>query len=178
MKIIEILNKIQKDLKSPKNQKNEFGKYNYRSCEDILESVKPLLGDTVLIMSDDVVQIGDRYYIKSTVSLKNSEDVVSTYAFARENEEQRGMNAAQITGATSSYARKYALNALFAIDDTKDADSYDNTSDKKDDMEDFKTKVNNITDKESLKSFYQNNAGKGKEYADIIVARSKELKND
>lgn len=124
---MEILNKIQKELKAPKGQKNTFGNYNYRSCEDILEAVKPLLGNATLRISDEIVMIGDRFYVKATATLSEGKEEVSTSAFARESLEKKGMDSAQITGATSSYARKYALNGLFCIDDTKDADTQDNT---------------------------------------------------
>lgn len=114
------LSEIQKELKAPKGQRNNFGNYNYRSCEDILEALKPLLADDdVFYLKDDIVLIGDRFYIKATVYFNG----IETTAFARESLDKKGMDAAQITGATSSYARKYALNALFAIDDTKDADT-------------------------------------------------------
>ena len=117
---------IQKELKAPKNQRNNFGKYNYRSCEDILEAVKPLAhkNGCVVLLHDTVKIIGDRIYVCATATLhKNDEEGVSVDAWAREPEIQKGMNEAQITGSASSYARKYALNGLFAIDDTKDADS-------------------------------------------------------
>lgn len=119
---------IQSELKAPKNQYNNFGKYNYRNCEDILEAVKPLCvkHGTVLKLSDNLVQIGERYYITATATLANIEkpdDVISTTAFAREEAEKKGMDGSQVTGASSSYARKYALNALFCIDDTKDSDT-------------------------------------------------------
>ena len=122
------LNKIQKELKAPKGQYNSFGNYNYRNAEDILEAVKPLLDDAVLTVNDDVVLIGDRYYVKATATLKDGDETASVSAFARESFEKKGMDSAQVTGATSSYARKYALNGLFCIDDTKDADHDDNTS--------------------------------------------------
>lgn len=125
MDINEVLIKIQSDLKAPKGQYNDFGKYNYRSCEDILEAVKPLLKElnVSLILSDEIVNIGDRYYVKTTASLVNSESkAIAVTAFAREEGSKKGMDSMQLTGATSSYARKYALNGLFAIDDTKDSD--------------------------------------------------------
>lgn len=124
---MDILNKIQKELKAPKNQRNNFGNYNYRSCEDILEAVKPLLGTATLILSDDIVLIGDRFYVKATVTLKDADKSVSASAFARESLDKKGMDTAQITGAASSYARKYALNGLFCIDDTKDADTQEHS---------------------------------------------------
>ena len=121
---------IQQELKAPKGQYNNFGKYKYRSCEDILEAVKPLLADQActLVISDEIMLIGDRFYVKATATITNSEGVkeVAT-AYAREQDNKAGMDASQLTGATSSYARKYALNGLFCIDDTKDADTMDNT---------------------------------------------------
>lgn len=127
MKISEKLLNIQQELKAPKGQKNTFGNYKYRSCEDILESVKPLLKDNkcILTISDTLENIGDRYYIKATAKLTDIEsgETFENVAYAREEENKKGMDASQVTGATSSYARKYALNGLFAIDDTKDADT-------------------------------------------------------
>jgi len=118
--------KIQAELKAPKNQTNAFGKYKYRSAEDIIEAVKPILNKygTALVVSDEVVQVGDRIYIKATATLlDNTDNHISVNGWAREEEVKKGMDAAQISGAASSYARKYALNGLFAIDDTKDADA-------------------------------------------------------
>jgi hypothetical protein len=118
--------KIQQSLKVPKAQRNTFGKYQYRSCEDILESLKAPLkeNDCYVVLSDEMVLIGDRYYIKSMASLKKDGKVLdSVTAYARESLAKKGMDDSQITGTASSYARKYALNGLFAIDDTKDADS-------------------------------------------------------
>ena len=127
MNITEKLNLIQTELKAPKNQRNNFGGYNYRSCEDILEAIKPLLEKTktALIIADEPNLIGDRFYIKATATLKDceSEAEIKATAYAREPSEKKGMDFAQITGATSSYARKYALNGLFCIDDTKDSDA-------------------------------------------------------
>jgi len=116
------LRNIQSNLNAPKGQKNTFGKYNYRSCEDILAAVKPLLteNNAQLIINDGIVLIGDRYYVKSTAVFSAGDSEVAVSAFARESESKKGMDSAQITGAASSYARKYALNGLFAIDDTKD----------------------------------------------------------
>lgn len=116
---------IQQKLKAPKGQYNKFGKYRYRSCEDILESVKPILTECgcSLVITDDVVEVGSRVYIKATATLTNGEgEKVETSAMAREDEKLAGMASSQVTGACSSYARKYALNGLFCIDDTKDAD--------------------------------------------------------
>ncbi len=124
MDINEVLIKIQSDLKAPKGQYNDFGKYNYRSCEDILEAVKPLLKElnVSLTLSDEIVNVGDRYYIKAIATLANNESNITVTAYAREEESKKGMDSMQLTGATSSYARKYALNGLFAIDDNKDSD--------------------------------------------------------
>lgn len=115
------------ELKAPKGQYNGFGKYYYRNCEDILEAVKPLCQkySAVLMISDEIVVIGDRYYVKATASLTNLDDdgdFIGASAYAREAESKSGMDASQITGSASSYARKYALNGLFCIDDVKDAD--------------------------------------------------------
>lgn len=125
--MIKLLN-IQRDLKAPKSQYNSFGKYNYRNCEDILEAVKPLCAreKACLTLSDEVVQVGDRYYVRATAGLYDCETgelIRSVQAYAREEAEKKGMDGSQVTGAASSYARKYALNGLFDIDDTKDADS-------------------------------------------------------
>lgn len=130
---MEALKRIQAELKAPKGQYNQFGKYKYRSCEDILEAVKPLLAkyDAQLTISDELVQVGERYYIKATATIKDDatpphEEHVTAYA--REAETKKGMDESQITGTASSYARKYALNGLFLIDDTKDADTDEYTS--------------------------------------------------
>lgn len=126
----EQLVKIQQTLKVSKNNTNEFGHYKYRSCEDILEAVKPILGELSLVLSDEIVNLGSRYYVKATANLSDGKTNMRVEAFARESEDKKGMDDAQITGATSSYARKYALNGLFAIDDTRDADTMDNTKPK------------------------------------------------
>ena len=123
--ITEKLIEVQSKLKAPKNQLNDFARFKYRSCEDILEAVKPLLKEQglSLIINDDIVLIGDRYYVKATVLLSDGVTSISNTAFAREDISKKGMDASQVTGATSSYARKYALNGLFLIDDNKDTDS-------------------------------------------------------
>lgn len=120
---MSLLNEIQQHLKAPKGQYNAFGKYKYRNAEDILEAVKPHLGKGTLIISDEMVQIGERFYVKATATLSDGKETWAASAFARESLDKKGMDEAQITGAASSYARKYALNGLFCIDDTKDADS-------------------------------------------------------
>lgn len=119
---------VQGRLKAPKGQYNSFGKYKYRSCEDILEAVKPLLVEHGLLLTiqDEVVLVGDRIYIKATATIRQGEDSLQSVAFAREELEKKGMDASQVTGAASSYARKYALNGLFCIDDNKDSDSTNN----------------------------------------------------
>lgn len=116
---------IQSELKAPKGQYNSFGKYKYRSCEDILEAVKPICKKhgVTLTLSDEMVQIGERYYIKTTATVTDGTEEKTVTAFAREPEVKKGMDDSQITGTASSYARKYALNGLFCIDDTKDADT-------------------------------------------------------
>ena len=127
MNIYEKLMKVQNELKAPKNQRNNFGGYNYRSCEDILEAVKPILKENglTLTIKDDIVNIGTRYYIVAIAELIDIEsgDKITTQAQARESETKKGMDDSQITGTASSYARKYCLNGLFLIDDTKDADT-------------------------------------------------------
>ena len=125
MTIYEKISDIQMRLKAPKSQYNSFGKYNYRNCEDILEAVKPLLNEHKLYIniSDTVEHVGDRYYIKATVTVSDGESTITSQAYAREEESKKGMDGSQVTGASSSYARKYALNGMFAIDDTKDSDT-------------------------------------------------------
>ena len=123
--------KIQQELKAPKNQVNTFGKYKYRSCEDILEAVKPLLAknECALTISDEIINVGNHNYVKATAVLSDEKGIFACVsASAREALEQKGMSDSQLTGATSSYARKYALNGLFAIDDTKDADTDEHAS--------------------------------------------------
>lgn len=125
MSIYQKIIAVQQKLKAPKNQYNSFGKYKYRSCEDILEAVKPILAKQGLFMfiSDEVVATGNRFYVKATVTITDGENTISNSAFAREEESKKGMDSSQVTGACSSYARKYALNGMFCIDDTKDSDA-------------------------------------------------------
>ena len=130
--IHEKLSQIQSKLNAPKGQYNSFGKYNYRNCEDILQALKPILAEHKchVSLSDEIVIVGNRFYIKSTATITDSENnSFSTTAFAREAESKKGMDESQVTGSTSSYARKYALNGLFAIDDNKDADTLNNHAD-------------------------------------------------
>jgi hypothetical protein len=121
---------IQTQLKAPKNQRNNFGNYNYRSAEDILEAVKPLLAEhnCLLYLSDEIITVNNRNYVKATATFMDGNFTLSVSASAREEESKKGMDGSQVTGASSSYARKYALNGLFLIDDTKDSD-YTNTHD-------------------------------------------------
>lgn len=125
MNFNQIVQKVQEELKAPKNQFNAFGKYKYRSLEDILEAVKPLLAryGMCITITDEIVQLGDRYYVKATARLSDDKDSMTCKGYAREPLVQKGMNESQITGSASSYARKYAINGLLAIDDAKDVDS-------------------------------------------------------
>lgn len=134
VKVLEKLLNVQSKLKAPKSQRNDFGKYNYRNCEDILESVKPLLAETkaTIILTDKLLLVGERYYIEATarfIDVETGEEVSNT-AYAREEEAKKGMDGSQITGSASSYARKYALNGLLDIDDTKDSDTTNDESNK------------------------------------------------
>ena len=127
MSVYTKLLNVQSELKAPKSQYNSFGKYKYRSCEDILEALKPILNKNkaTVIISDDILFVEGRHYIKATVKFIDTEngEMVENSALAREDEVKKGMDSSQITGSVSSYARKYALNGMFAIDDTKDSDS-------------------------------------------------------
>ena len=153
---------IQSELKAPKGQFNAYGKYKYRSCEDILEAVKPILkkNNCALLLSDSLIYVGERYYIKATATLVNAEGKsVSTEAYAREEETKKGMDASQITGASSSYARKYALNGLLCIDDNKDSDT---------------TNTGDNTPAAPVKTSKEDNAEVEKAIAEINAAKSKE----
>ncbi len=131
---VERVLNAQNELKAPKNQYNSFGKYKYRSCEDILEAAKPvcLKHGIMLNLSDEVINVGERYYVKATATLYDtqSDAAISSTAYAREALDKKGMDDSQITGTASSYARKYALNGLFNIDDTKDADTDENANER------------------------------------------------
>lgn len=153
---------IQSELKAPKGQFNAYGKYKYRSCEDILEAVKPILkkNNCTLLLSDSLIYVGERYYIKATATLVNAEGKsVSTEAYAREEETKKGMDASQITGASSSYARKYALNGLLCIDDNKDSDT---------------TNTGDNAPAAPAKASKEDNAEVEKAIAEINAAKSKE----
>ena len=165
---------VQFELKAPKGQRNNFGNYNYRSCEDILEAVKPLLDkyNVALTIRDEIVLIGDRFYVKATATLIDADtgETVEASAFAREGADKKGMDVSQLTGATSSYARKYALNGLFGIDDNEDGDAT-NTHAKE------AIKVNMTTSglsEAQLKRLYAigNKAGIKKEIVDSTVKKS------
>jgi hypothetical protein len=124
--VYQKLAEIQEALKVPKGQRNKFGNYNYRKAEDVLQAAKPLLDGGIILLNDELVLIGERYYVKATASFTFNGETISTDGFARESLTKKGMDDSQVTGATSSYSRKYALNGLLAIDNTDDADSMDN----------------------------------------------------
>jgi len=128
--MLQKLVKIQKELKAPKNQYNSFGKYHYRSCEDILEAIKPLLSENGLFMmiGDEIIEVAGNAYVKATVTITDGVKDFTVTALAREAQEKKGMDPSQMTGTASSYARKYALNGMFLIDDTKDADTDEHKS--------------------------------------------------
>lgn len=173
MKIHTELNRIQKELKAPKSQRNSFGNYNYRNAEDILEAYKKVAGETTLVISDEIVQVGERYYVRATVQLSFGDEAISTQAFAREAESKKGMDDSQVTVATSSYARKYAMNALFAIDDTKDADSQDNSKEEEKITDAIRKEVEDCASEASLKKVWEKHKGLGKEFAALVTAQKK-----
>lgn len=152
--IVTILSEIQKDLKAPKTQYNSFGKYKYRSAEDIFEAAKPLVNEKGLILkvSDQVKHLGDRYYVEATASLSDGDNEISASGLARESLAKKGMDESQITGAASSYARKYALQGLFALDDTQDADVTQGQEEPKKDkaLEAYTKLVSDLAQKEGL----------------------------
>jgi hypothetical protein len=160
-----ILAEFQQQIKVKKGQYNSFGKYYYRSAEDILEAVKAVVNPLgwAIMLEDEIIEVGGRIYVKSTAILTNGEQTYSTSAMAREDETIKGMHASQITGSTSSYSRKYALNALFALEDTKDSDATNNhgkeaTNIPEDKYKDWKDALITITNKEGLRLFYNNNS--------------------
>ena len=153
------LAEIQAKVKAPKGQFNSFGKYNYRSAEDILEAVKQVvnpMGYSITI-SDTIIYVGDRYYIKATAWLSNGEETYTTDGYAREEESKKGMDGSQVTGAASSYARKYALSGLFGLDDTKDSDAT-NTHGKEEakSLQMWKQEIDKCKSVEDLNSYYAN----------------------
>lgn len=185
------LTRIQQTLKANKSKYNAFGKFRYRSLEDILEAVKPLLGDNKLYLNDDIVTVADRVYVKATATLVTSDgETLSVCAYARESEHKTGMDDAQVTGAASSYARKYALNAMFLIDDTAEPDTYEG------EPQDAKTKTKAKTvalsdevvraiadearackDNKSLTEVYRYHAGKG-EWNEKLTEIFRRIKTD
>lgn len=178
---------VQSQLKAPKNQRNNFGGYNYRNCEDILEAVKPLLKAEGLYLNitDDIVVLGDRYYVKATATLSDGERSLPSQAFAREEASKKGMDGSQVTGTASSYARKYALNGLLAIDDSKDADALNNGQDAANgkDFDKGKAKAiaeaRNAADIPSLNAVYKRHEkalGKDTDFLTECTTRKKQLK--
>lgn len=168
---------IQQSLKAPKGQKNDFGHYNYRSCEDILLAVKPILKEQkcVLMLDSDIVMIGSRYYIKATATLTNeSGEKVVNNAFAREEEAKKGMDSSQVTGAALSYARKYALAGMFAIDNEKDSDA---TNDGDDGLSLALQEVKETKDKAALVSVYNRWSGfqSNQKFINAIKKRREEI---
>jgi len=162
--LVKRIAEIQSTLKAPKSQYNKFGKYKYRKAEDVLMALKPLLGNLIQTISDEIVLIGDRFYIKATVTVTDGKHSISVDAFAREAEaeDKKGMDAAQVTGATSSYARKYALNGMWGIDDSVDSDSMPPETEKvkkpislsKEDKERLVAKINSAKTEAELKTLY------------------------
>lgn len=179
----ELVN-IQSKLKAPKGQYNSFGKYKYRSCEDILEAVKPLLKENncVLTIADDIILVGDRFYVKAIVTLKNSSgETVTTTAFAREEESKKGMDGSQVTGASSSYARKYALNGMFCIDDTKDSDTTNTGhSDENPLKEVAMADIESAKDMNALMAVWSNyqSLQKDKDFVSAMTNKKNKLKNN
>ena len=153
------LAEIQAKVKAPKGQFNSFGKYNYRSAEDILEAVKQVvnpMGYSITI-SDTIINVGDRYYIKATATLSNGKETYTTDGYAREEESKKGMDGSQVTGASSSYARKYALNGLFALDDTKDSDATNiHGKEEAKSLQMWKQEIDKCLSVEDLNSYYAN----------------------
>lgn len=178
---------VQSQLKAPKSQWNDFGSYYYRNCEDILEAVKPLLKaeGLLLTITDDIVMIGDRFYVKATATLTDGEQSLPCQAFAREEASKKGMDGSQVTGTASSYARKYALNGLLAIDDTKDADTLNNGKNTGTTKDDDKGKEKAIKEAKKAPDLaalsaiykkYEKRFGKDTQFLAECTARKKQLK--
>ena len=161
------INKIQTELVAPKDLNNKFGNYKYRSCEGILKALKPLLQEyeLILIIQDSIEQVGDRFYIKAKATIKDGDKEISAVAYAREALTKKGMDESQVTGAASSYARKYALNGLLCIDDTKDADSKDNSKEGNPKEKSVVKKISNVIDEDSKEILNTMN----KESSSIII---------
>lgn len=169
---------IQSKLKSPKDNRNNFGNYNYRSAEDILENVKPFLTENkcTLTITDDIIEVCGRVYVKATARLKNSTgEVEETTALAREEEAKKGMDAAQITGSASSYARKYALNGLFCIDDTKDPDATNTHGKETTELDDILAEIRSAKNESELKAAWNKHKDKDKHYNNKIKAVVNEM---
>lgn len=186
--LVKKLSEIQKKLNAPKGQFNSFGKYHYRSCEDILMAVKPLLDGLAITINDEIVEVAGRIYVMATASITDGENTIRTSAYAREAETKKGMDDAQVTGSTSSYARKYALNGLLLIDDNKDADHADNSAPAQKSapviltesaITDCLTSINEADSMEALKKAYTNavrgaeHVGDDKAKARFIAAKDK-----
>ena len=180
---LQPLTAIQAELKAPKNQLNKFGGYNYRSCEDILEAVKPLLKkhNCTMTITDSVECHGDRVYVCATVRFKDpSGNETEVRSYAREAASKKGMDDSQITGSASSYARKYALNGLYLIDDTKDADTRDNRQTENVGLpENVKQAISELQSIDALNAFYKANigqySGSKQEFISACAARKEEL---
>lgn len=189
------LSAIQTKIKAPKNLYNSFGKYNYRNAESILEAVKPYLEslNLFLVINDSIVMVGERYYVRATATLADCEtgESIEVSAYARETEEKKGMDGSQVTGATSSYARKYALNGLFLLDDTKDADTdeYAKTTGKGAPKEaseqELKDELNDLWEraggKDGFEDWYKKNTEKGFStavYANMKATLMKKINDD
>lgn len=182
---MKILNEIQQKLNCPKTLFNKFGNYYYRSAETILEAVKPLLGEATLTITDRIINKGNRFYVKATATFKEGDEIVEVSAYAREAENKKGMDESQITGSASSYARKYALNGLFLIDDTKDADTRDNSKNeegnvsqetnepkKEIDVNGIKFEMSLCKDAEELKVYWNNLSLEEKTNPEIIKIKN------
>lgn len=178
---------VQSQLKVPKNQYNDYGGFKYRSCEDILEAVKPLLQKEGLYITiaDDIVVIGERFYVKATATLSDGENSISNQAFAREDAAKKGMDGSQVTGTASSYARKYALNGLLAIDDAKDADALNNGKDAANGKDFDKGKAKAIAEASKAPDLaalnaiykkYETRYGKDTDFLNECTTRKKQIK--
>ena len=166
------LSEIQAKVKAPKGQFNSFGKYKYRSAEDILEAVKQVINPMgfYVTISDEIINIGDRYYVKATATLSNGEETYTTTALAREEESKKGMDGSQVTGASSSYSRKYALNGLFALDDTKDSDATNKNTNvlDKDTLNEWQMLINDCESIEYLVNLYSENSETIRKFPELL----------
>ena len=171
---------IQSKVKAPKGQFNSFGKYNYRSAEDILEAVKQVvnpMGYSITI-SDTIINVGDRYYIKATATLSNGKESWSVDGYAREEESKKGMDGSQVTGASSSYARKYALNGLFALDDTKDSDATNTHGKENSNLDTWASALKEVKTQQELEDLYaskKHQIAGNKEIIQLFTSRKQQL---